>query len=165
MEFILALLETASVSIMFFLIKKYVLLEKDLPPRQQRIFFLITAAVVIAALLLFGKDIADEFCAVAVIVNIIMTRPKERRLSGLLLSLPFIIVLYGISNGIWVPIMVMPQYLFPEYSGPYTLTVYTIFFAAFAAFMILGKNWRRRAGRGRSAPDGFLGNAQLHAGF
>lgn len=144
MEFILALLETASVSIMFFLIKKYVLLEKDLPPRQQRIFFLITAAVVIAALLLFGKDIADEFCAVAVIVNIIMTRPKERRLSGLLLSLPFIIVLYGISNGIWVPIMVMPQYLFPEYSGPYTLTVYTIFFAAFAAFMILGKNWRRK---------------------
>lgn len=144
MEFILALLETAAVSIMFFLIKKYVLLEKDLPPRQQRIFFLITAAVVIAALLIFGNDIADEFCAAAVIVNIIMTRPKERRLSGLLLSLPFIIVLYGISNGIWVPIMVMPQYLFPEYSGPYTLTVCTIFFAAFAAFMILGKNWRRK---------------------
>lgn len=144
MEFILALLETASVSIMFFLIKKYVLLEKDLPPKQQRIFFLITAAVVIAALLLFGKDVANDVCAVAVIVNIIMTRPKERRLSGLLLSLPFIIVLYGISNGILVPIMVMPQYLFPEYSGPYTLTVYTMLFAAFAVFMILGKNWRRK---------------------
>lgn len=144
MEFILALLETAVVSVSFFLVKKYVLLEKDLPPKKQRIFYLITAAAVIAALLLFGKDVADEVCAAAVIVNIIMTRPKERRLSGILLSLPFVIVLYGISNGIWVPVMVMPQYLFPEYSEPYTLTVYMILFAAFAAFMILGKNWRRR---------------------
>lgn len=144
MEFIFALLETASVSILFFLIKKYVLLEKDLPPQKQRIFYLITAAVLIASLLLFGKDVANDICAVAVIVNIIMTRPKERRLSGLLLSLPFIIVLYGISNGILVPIMVMPQYLFPEYSEPYTLTVYTILFAAFAVFMILGKDWRRK---------------------
>lgn len=144
MEFILALLETAVVSISFFLVKKYVLLEKDLPPKKQRIFYLITAAAVIAALLLFGKDVADEVCAAAVIVNIIMTRPKERRLSGILLSLPFVIVLYGISNGIWVPVMVMPQYLFPEYSEPYTFAVYMILFAAFAAFMILGKNWRRK---------------------
>lgn len=144
MEFIFALLETAVVSVSFFLVKKYVLLEKDLPPQKQRIFYLITAAVLIASLLLFGKDVANDICAVAVIVNIIMTRPKERRLSGLLLSLPFIIVLYGISNGILVPIMVMPQYLFPEYSEPYTLTVYTILFAAFAVFMILGKNWRRK---------------------
>lgn len=144
MEFIFALLETVSVSILFFLIKKYVLLEKDLPPQKQRIFYLITAAVLIASLLLFGKDVANDICAVAVIVNIIMTRPKKRRLSGILLSLPFIIVLYGISNGILVPIMVMPQYLFPEYSEPYTLTVYTILFAAFAVFMILGKDWRRK---------------------
>lgn len=144
MEFIFALLETASVSILFFLIKKYVLLEKDLPPQKQRIFYLVTAAVLIASLLLFGKDVANDICAVAVIVNIIMTRPKERRLSGLLLSLPFIIVLYGISNGILVPVMVMPQYLFPEYSAPYTLTVYTILFATFAVFMILGKDWRRK---------------------
>lgn len=40
MEFILALLETAVVSISFFLVKKYVLLEKDLPPKKQRIFLL-----------------------------------------------------------------------------------------------------------------------------
>ena len=144
MEFIFALLETAVVSISFFLVKKYVLLEKDLPPKEQRIFYLITAVVVLAALLLLGKDSADEFCVVAVIVNIIMTRPKKRRLSGLLLSLSFIIVLYGISNGIWVPIMVMPQYLFPEYSEVYTIIVYAILFAAFAAFMILGKDWRRK---------------------
>lgn len=144
MEFVFNLLETAVVGISFFLVKKYVLLEKDLPPQKQRIFYLITAAMVLVWLLIFGKDGSDEICAAAVIVNIIMARPKERRLLGLALSVPFVIVLYGISNGIWVPLMVMPQYLFPKYSEPYTLAVYVILFAAFAAFMILGRDWRRK---------------------
>lgn len=144
MEFVYALLETAVVGVSFFLVKKYVLLEKDLPPKKQYIFYLITTAVVLGWLLIFGKEGSDEICAAAVIVNIIMARPRERRLMGLALSVPFVIILYGISNGIWVPLMVMPQYLFPEYAEPYTLAVYVILFAAFAAFMILGRDWRRK---------------------
>ena len=144
MEFVFNLLETAIVGISFFLVKKYVLLEKDLPIKKQCIFYLITAAVVLAWLLIFGKEGSDELCAAAVIVNIIMARPKGRRLMGLALSVPFVIVLYGISNGIWVPLMVMPQYLFPKYAEPYTLVMYAALFAAFAAFMILGRDWRRK---------------------
>lgn len=143
-KFIFDLLEAAATVLSFFLVKKYVLLEKELPLRKQRIFYLITAAVAFAAFLFFGKEVSDEIGVAAVIVNIIMARPKERRRSGLLLSVPFIIVLYGISNGIWVPIMVVPQYLIPEYIEPYTITVYAVLFTAFAIFMILGRNWRRR---------------------
>lgn len=143
-KFIFDLLEAAATVLSFFLVKKYVLLEKELPLRKQRVFYLITAAVAFAAFLFFGKEVSDEIGVAAVIVNIIMARPKERRRSGLLLSVPFIIVLYGISNGIWVPIMVVPQYLIPEYIEPYTITVYAVLFTAFAIFMILGRNWRRR---------------------
>ncbi len=143
-KFIFDLLEASATVLSFFLVKKYVLLEKELPLRKQRVFYLITAAAAFAAFLLFGKEVSDEIGVAAVIVNIIMARPKERRRSGLLLSVPFIIVLYGISNGIWVPIMVVPQYLIPEYIEPYTITVYAVLFTAFAIFMILGRNWRRR---------------------
>lgn len=141
--YILDVFETAATSILFFLIKKYVLLEKEISPKKQNIFYLITAAAVTLALLLFGKQYAEILCVAAVIVNIVMARPKERRGSGLLLSVPFALVLYGISNGIWLPLMVMPTYLFPEYAGLYLLLVYAVLFAAFAAFMILGRNWRR----------------------
>ncbi len=144
MEFVLDVLETISASILFFLIKKYVLLEKDLSPKKQRIFYLITAAAVAAALLISNKQYAEIVCAAAVVVNIVMARPKERRLSGALLSVPFALVLYGISNGVWLPLMVMPTYLFPEYAGLYLLAVYFILLAAFAAFMIMGRSWRRK---------------------
>lgn len=143
-KLIYELLEAAAMSITLFLIKKYVLLEKDLPPKKQRVFYLITAAVLITAFLISGKDFIDELCAAAVLVNIIMARPKERRGSGALLCVPFLIILYGIANGFWVPVMVVPQYLIPDYIEGYTITVYAVLFAAFAVFLIVGRKWRQR---------------------
>lgn len=139
MEFVCDLLETLIVSITFFLIKKYICLEKDLPKNQQRTFYLISAAAVTAVFFVFGKVAAEAVCAAAVGVNIVLSRKKPYKLVGLFMIIPLSII-----NGVMVPLMVVPPYLFPISAQAYQLAVYGVLIAAFAAFIILGKNWRRK---------------------
>lgn len=139
MELVCEIVETVIVSILFFMIKKYVCLEKDLPKRAQNIFYLITAAVVGAAFFIFGKEIAEAVCAAAVVFNIVLTREKKRKLLGLLMLLPLSII-----NGVMVPLMVVPPFLFGINEIAYQLAVYGVLTAVFAAFMILGRSWRTR---------------------
>lgn len=139
MEFVCDLLEVIVVTILFNMIRKYILLEKDLPRKQQEIFYLITAALTAAVLFSVGKSEAEAVCEVAAVVNIVLTRKKPRKLAGL-----FSIFALSIINGIAVPLMVVPPYLFsmPEYV--WQLTVYGILIMMFAAFMVLGGKWRRK---------------------
>lgn len=139
MEFICDLFETLIVSICFFLIKKYICLEKDLPKKRQGIFYLITAVLAGTAFFLFGKEAAEMLCALAVGVNIILSREKGHRLSGLLMILPLFTV-----NGIMVPLMVVPPYLFSIPPLTYQAAVYGVLICAFAAFMIMGRSWREK---------------------
>lgn len=119
--------------------KKYVCLEKDLPRKQQRNFYLISGVLTSAAFFIFGKLIAEAVCAVAVVVNVMLAREKPHKLSGLLMLFPLSII-----NGIMVPLMVVPPYLFNISAEAYPLCVYFVLFALFAAFIVLGKNWRRK---------------------
>lgn len=142
MQFVCDLSETIIVAISFFMIKKYVCLEKDLPQKRQTVFYLISGALVSAAFFIFGKSIAEAVCAVAVVVNVILARKKPHKLSGLLMLFPLSII-----NGIMVPLMVVPPYLFSIPEQAYQLGVYGVLFALFSAFMILGKRWRRKFAR------------------
>ncbi len=139
MNFICDALEVIVVIICFFLLKKYVFLEKDLPEKQQRIFYLATAAAVGANFLIFGNTAAEILSSAAVGLNIILAREKNNKLKGLLMILPLFII-----NCIMVPLMVVPPYLLSIDPQVYQLAVYGILIAAFAAFMILGREWRER---------------------
>lgn len=139
MNFICDALEVIVVIICFFLLKKYVFLEKDLPEKQQRIFYLATAAAVGAIFLIFGNTAAEILSSAAVGLNIILAREKNNKLKGLLMILPLFII-----NCIMVPLMVVPPYLLSIDPQVYQLAVYGILIAAFAAFMILGREWRER---------------------
>lgn len=139
MNFICDALEVIVVIICFFLLKKYVFLEKDLPEKQQRIFYLATAAAVGAIFLIFGNTAAEILSSAAVGLNIILVREKPHKLKGLLMILPLFII-----NCIMVPLMVVPPYLLSIDPQVYQLAVYGILIAAFAAFMILGREWRER---------------------
>lgn len=138
-EFICDLLETVIVSILFFMIKKYVCLEKDLPRKQQNIFYLVTAAAVTAVFFIWGKEIAEGVCSALVVANVVWARKRPRKLSGLLMLFPLSII-----NGIMVPLMVVPPYLFSIPAQVYQLGVYGVLIAAFTAFAVLGKRWRRK---------------------
>lgn len=139
MEFVCDLLETIIVSILFFMIKKYVCLEKDLPRKQQRVFYLASAVLIAAVFFIFGKLIAEAVCAGSVVVNVVLARKRPHKLSGLLMLFPLSII-----NGIMVPLMVVPPYLLSIPAEAYQLGVYGILFAAFAAFIVLGRNWRHK---------------------
>lgn len=139
MNYICDMLEVIIVSICFFLLKKYIFLEKDLPKKQQMIFYLATASAVGAAFFLFGNTAAEILCSAAVGINIVLVREKPHKLRGLLMILPLFII-----NCIMVPLMVVPPYLLSINTQIYQLAVYAVLIAAFAAFMILGKNWRKK---------------------
>lgn len=142
MEFVLDLLETIIVSIAFFMIKKYIFLEKDLPGTRQRSFYLITGALVTTAFFIFGKSIAEMICAGAVVVNIILSRKRTQKLWGLMMFFSLSII-----NGIVVPIMVVPPYLFSIPEQVYQLVVCSVLIALFAVFGVLGREWRRKFAR------------------
>lgn len=139
MEFACDLLEAVIASISFFMIKKYILLEKDLPRKQQEFLFLITAVLTGSVFFLFGKTAAEGVCTAAVVVNIVLARKKPHKLAGLIMIFALPIV-----NGIMVPLMVVPPYLFSVSGYVWQLAVYSILGAAFLLFMILGRNWRRK---------------------
>lgn len=139
MNFICDMLEVITVSVCFFLLKKYVFLEKDLPKKQQTVFYLVTAAVLGIVFFIFRNTAAEILCSAAVGLNIVLAREKPHKLSGLLMILPLYII-----NCIMVPLMVVPPYLLSIDPQVYQLAVYGVLIAAFAAFMILGRNWRKR---------------------
>lgn len=139
MDYICDMLEVLIVSIAFFMIKKYICLEKDLPKKQQGLLYIIGTVLIGAAFFIFGKMIAEGVAALTVGVNIVLSREKPHKLSGLLMMLPLSVI-----NGIMVPLMVVPPYLFSITPYVYQLAVYGALIAAFATFMIVGRNWRAK---------------------
>lgn len=139
MEFVCDLLETVIASISFFMIRKYILLEKDLPRKQQGILFLIAAVLTGTVFLLFGKTVAEAACMAAVVVNIVLARKKPHKLTGLIMIFALPIV-----NGVMVPLMVVPPYLLSVSGYIWQFAVYSILVAAFLIFITLGRRWRRK---------------------
>ena len=140
---IIDILEVAAAAISGFLVKEYVFLEPDMETKRQRIFYVISFLVISCTFFAFGsfgKDAATISAFVMVGLNICLGR-KERRLPGLLLMVP----LLGIINGLIVPVMLVPPYLFclsKEGTQIYQLVVYGIMFILLVLFCIKGHKWR-----------------------
>lgn len=139
MEFVCDLLETVIASISFFMIKKYILLEKDLPQKQQGILYLIAAVLTGTVFVLFGKAAAEGACAAVVVVNIVLARKKPHKLAGLIMIFALPIV-----NGIMVPLIVVPPYLLSVSGHIWEFVLYGVLGAAFVLFIILGRKWRSK---------------------
>lgn len=137
---LLEILETAAIAVSGFLIKKYVFLEPDMDEKRQRMFYLLSFLVIGLAFPILGKDAASLAALFMIGLNICLGR-KEHRLRGLLLMIPF----PGIINGLMVPLLLVPPYLFAmskRETSVYQFVIYGGLAAAFALFLVKGKNWR-----------------------
>lgn len=137
---LLEILETIAIAASGFLIKKYVFLEPDMEPEKQRIFYFFSFFVIGVVFLLLGKDAASLMALIMIGLNICLGR-KEHRLRGLFQMIPF----PGIINGLFVPVLLVPPYLFAmpvRETVVYQFMVYGAMAAALVLFYVKGKSWR-----------------------
>ena len=137
---IIGILETAAVALSGFLAKKYVFFEPDMETRKQRIFYAISFFLIAGVFLAFGKDAAIIVTGVLIGLNICLGR-KKHRLRGLFLMIP----LMGIINGLLMPIMLVPPYLFSlSVQGTliYQVIVYGVLSVLMILFYVKGGQWR-----------------------
>lgn len=133
--------EVTAIATTGFLIRKYVFLEPSLQPKKQRLFYIISAAIIALGYLLFGKDTAELISLALIGLNTFLGREK-RRFLGLLLMIPF----PGIINGLLIPILRLPPYLFSfseRGTAIWQISFYGIVFALLAVFYFKGGNWRK----------------------
>ena len=137
---ILEILETAAIAVGGFLIKKYVFLEPDMEAGKQRIFYWISFLLIGIVFFAFGKDTASLAALFMIGVNICLGR-KKHRLRGLVSMIPF----PGIINGLFVPVLLVPPYLFAlteQETVVYQLLLYGVLAVLLLLFYVKGKNWR-----------------------
>lgn len=134
------ILETVSIAVSGFMIRKYVFLEPDLEAGKQRVYYLFSMLIIGILFLALGKDAATMSALALVGLNICLGR-KKNRLSGFLMMIP----IPGIINGLLVPILLVPPYLL-VLSGQetvlYQIIVYGGLFLLMILFYIKGKSWR-----------------------
>ncbi len=139
-ETLLEILEVAALAVSGFLIKKYIFLEPDMEEKKQRMFYLVSFLLTGIVFFLFGKDAATAVLLFMIGLNICLGR-KEHKLWGIFLMMPF----SGIINGIFVPVLIVPPYLFAmsaQESSAYQLIIYGALALVFVLFFVKGKNWR-----------------------
>ena len=137
---ILEILETATIAVSGFLIKRYVFLEPDMEVRKQRFFYLISFFLIGIMFLAFGKDAATMAALFMIGLNICISR-KKHRLQGLFLMIPF----PGIISGLLVPVLLVPPYLFAlpaQETRIYQFILYGVLSVLLILFYVTGRNWR-----------------------
>ena len=138
---ILEILETATIAVGGFLIKKYVFLEPDMEPKKQRYFYMLSFLLIGIVFLAFGKDVASLAALFMIELNVCLSRDKHR-LRSLVLLIPFL----GIVNGLLLPILFVPPYLLSlstQEAFVYQFVIYGLLFALLVIFYVKGQNWRR----------------------
>lgn len=134
------ILETISIAVSGFMIRKYVFLEPDLEAGKQRAYYLLSMLIIGILFLALGKDAATMSALALVGLNICLGR-KKNRLSGFLMMIPIL----GIINGLLVPILLVPPYLLMlsgQETALYQIIVYGGLFLLMILFYIKGKSWR-----------------------
>ena len=137
---VLEILETATIAISGFLIKKYVFLEPDMEDKKQRIFYLLSVFLIGITFFVLRKDAAIMVTLFLIGLNICLGREKHR-LQGLLLMIPF----PGIIDGLLIPILLVPPYLFAlpaQETKIYQFAAYGVLFVLLILFCVKGRNWR-----------------------
>lgn len=137
---LLEILETATIAVSGFLIRKYVFLEPDMEAKKQRIYYGMSFLLISMVFALCGKDTASLAALLLIGFNICLGR-QNHRLRGLALMIPF----PGIINGLLVPPLLVPPYLFAltgRYTRLYQFTIYGVLAVLLLLFLVKGKKWR-----------------------
>ena len=137
---LLEILETATIAVSGFLIKKYVFLEPDMEAKKQRFFYLVSFFLIGIVFFCFGKADANMAALFLIGLNICLGR-KKYRLCGLIQMLPF----PGIINGLLVPILLVPPYFFAlpaQETQIYQFILYGVLSVLLLVFYVKGKSWR-----------------------
>lgn len=137
---ILEILETLTITVCGFLIKKYLFLEPDIEIKKQRIFYYVSLILIAITFLFFGKDTAIVTVLFLIGINICLGREKNKIL-GLFMIIPFL----GIINGLLLPMLLVLPYLLSmsaQESTVYQFIVYGVLFLLLVLFYAKGKNWR-----------------------
>lgn len=137
---LLELLETAAIAVCGFLIKKYIFLEPDMEGKKQRSFYCVSFILIGIVFLILGKDAATMAALFLIGLNICLGR-KKHRLRGLALMIPF----PGIINGLFVPVLLVPPYLFAlsaQETQIYQFLFYGLLSVLLILFYVKGKKWR-----------------------
>lgn len=141
LEQLINICEIAAIAVTGFMIRKYVFLEPSLDPKKQRIFYILSAAVITLAYVLFGKDAAEMVSLGLIGLNTFLSR-KNKRFIGLVMMIPF----PGIINGLLIPVLKLPPYLFSlgqKEADIWQLTFYGVIFLALSLFYFKGREWRK----------------------
>ena len=137
---IIGILETMTIAISGFLLKKYVFLEPDMELKKQHNFYIVSFFIVTSTFFAFGKDVASIVVLILIALNICFAR-KEHRLPSLFMMIPFV----GIINGLLTPIMLVPPYLLSlsmQETMIYQFIIYGILYVLLGLFYVNGKKWR-----------------------
>lgn len=140
-EQLINICEVTAIAITGFMIRKYVFLEPSLQQKKQRFFYIISAVVIALGYLIFGKDAAEMLALGMIGLNTFLGREK-RRFLGLLLMIPF----PGIINGLLIPMLRLPPYLFSfseRGTAIWQISFYVIVFTLLAVFYFTGGAWRQ----------------------
>lgn len=137
---IMGILETAAITVSGFLIKKYVFLEPDMEVKKQHIFYGGSFFLIGSMFLAFGKDVATMAALLLIGLNICLGR-KKHRMQGVFLMIPF----PGIINGLLVPLLLVPPYLFSltvKDTLIYQFIIYGVLTLLLVLFYVKGQEWR-----------------------
>lgn len=137
---ILEILETVTIAVSGFLIKKYIFLEQDMESKKQRMFYLVSFFLIGIVFFAFGKDIASLAALFMIGLNICLGR-KKHRIRGLVLMIPIL----GIINGLLLPVLLVPPYLLAMRSQEtvvYQFILYGVLSALLIVFCAKGQGWR-----------------------
>lgn len=139
-QVLLEILETATIAVSGFLIRKYVFLEPDMEAKKQRIYYGMSFFLIGIVFVWLGKDAASLAALLLIGLNICLGR-QNHCLRGLALMIPF----PGIINGLLVPPLLVPPYLLAlteRATRLYQFAVYGALAVLLLLFLVKGKKWR-----------------------
>ena len=139
-ETLFSIIYLLTLTIMMFMIRKYVFFEPDLDVKKQRTFYVISFLVGLIVQFVFNADYAAQAIQLMVGVNIFLARKKHRLLGFLVVLIP----LLGLTNGLLTPLTLLPYALdiSEQAAMIYQYVFCGVLLLLLAIFYVKGKSWR-----------------------
>ena len=140
LETIFSITYVITVTIIMFMIRKYVFFEPDLSAKKQRVLYGITFFVVLVTLFVYGVSYTTLAMQFMVALNIFIARKKHRFMAFPLVIFPLV----GIANGFLIPCVYLPYAFGLEEQAEmrYSFVLTVTLLLLLVIFYVKGKTWR-----------------------